>query len=49
MKMAKQKFAVAIAQMHAVALAIAEVFALGTFILLHPLAVTIGIYNQNYH
>ena len=43
MEVTKQEFAVAIAQMHAITLTIAEVFALGTFVFLHPLAVAIGM------
>ena len=41
--MAKQEFAVAIAQMHAVASTVAEVLTLGAFVLLHPFAVAIGV------
>ena len=40
-KMAENKLAVFVAQVHAVAAAVAEPFAVGTFILAHPLAVTI--------
>ena len=40
-KMAENQLAVFVAQVHAVAAAVAEPFAVGTFILAHPLAVTI--------